>query len=173
MNPLVSYDVFFARGHGSESTNLGNILFRELVAEFSESYKASSSSREKDKIVKIIISTIQYLGGVFYHQQTSSEGIIWEEPGPKVLKGKVKQSLRDSRPRKYCSLSNMISEIEYYRFYNHKENMITTQPPTTCTSPQDVDFVMLSAVAKQEAIKRRKNIDQSGDHDDYFLQNKH
>ena len=65
MNPKVTqcaYDVYFARGHGVDS-NPGNIKYRELVAKFSEAYKATTSTcREKDNISNTIISTIQSLG---------------------------------------------------------------------------------------------------------------
>ena len=58
--PPVTCDVFFTCGYGSESISIGNTLFRELIAEFSESYKVSSSSREMENIAKIIILTVQY-----------------------------------------------------------------------------------------------------------------
>ena len=94
---LVLLHVFFSRGRGTEC-NLGNIIYRELVSEFSEDYKKpDSTTLEKNKIAKLITSTIHDLGGLFFHQKRRNGKYVWEELPPQMLKKKVKQSLRDSK----------------------------------------------------------------------------
>ena len=98
MNTGKNYDVYFARGHGVEK-NPGNINYRELIVQYSQEYKTSTSTNnDKNRITNAIISNIQQMGGTFYHQPKGSEGFEWEElEEAKALQKKVKQSLRDSR----------------------------------------------------------------------------
>ena len=55
--------------------NIGNIKYRELVAEFSQAYRDPySSNLDKKEITNKIISTIQDLGGIFYYHPEGNEG---------------------------------------------------------------------------------------------------
>ena len=99
-------DVYFACGNGVNN-NLGNMKYRELIAEFSKAYKSpNSTKRQKDNISKTIISIIQSLGGTFYHQPEGSEGFVWEKLCPEALNKKVKQSLRDSNKHRTTTTIN-------------------------------------------------------------------
>ena len=107
MNPIsmFTYDVYFSCGPIDRSeNNLGNILFRELITEFSQSYSnPTSTTDEKERIVTTIISTIQCLDGAFYQEKIRGEELVWEELQPYVLKRKVQQCLQNSRTRDQSS----------------------------------------------------------------------
>ena len=94
-----NYDVLICRGKGYQNSN-GNMRYRELIADFSETYKAPTTSDvEKNSIVQTIISTIHSMGGRFYQQRIGGQGFEWEELDQIKLSKKVKQALRDFKQR--------------------------------------------------------------------------
>ena len=178
MNPTTNYDVYFARGHGVDR-NIGNIKYRELVAEFGQAYR-NSSNLDKKEITNKIISTIQDLGGIFYYHPEGNEGFSWAVLEPKALNRKVRQSLRDSKPRAvsptrtHSSLSysgyeeeteivDMTEEMDCDQSYyanEEEKGKITSCPPIACSTAiayQHTDYVMTVADDEQ-AIEERSVI---------------
>ena len=89
------YNVYFTRGHGVLKKP-GNIKYRELICEHAAAYKNKIHSKGKNSVAQRVISTIQALGGKFYHLKENQSNILqWETLCPKLLLKKVKQSLRD------------------------------------------------------------------------------
>ena len=92
------YDVYFARGHGVEK-NIGNMKYRELIAQFSAQYKSTPNKKDKNAIVERIISSIHGMGGHFYSKSREESinglGPLWKQVESRSLQKKIKQSLRD------------------------------------------------------------------------------
>jgi hypothetical protein len=99
-------DVLLGRGAAANDW-IGNQRFRDMIDERRAEYTSHSKFDPKKKIAKEILDKVHAVGGRFLRLIETSEPVdsiieegVWEVVGEKVALDKVKQGLREKRPKK-------------------------------------------------------------------------